>query len=115
MSANSNGTELTLTITFGCLATMLALAGIVVACVQCRSNNRASHTTSSPSNLETGLPLTPIVSGRRSQERGESDSVPKANDGQLSSTCSDAGAARTQDGHGSVEIACGFVQSVASA
>jgi hypothetical protein len=115
MSANSNGTELTLTIIFGCLATILALAGIVVACVQCRSNNRASHTSSSPSNLETGLPLTPIVSGRQSQELNQSDSGPKADEDQLPSTPSDAGFTRTQDGHVSAEIASGSVQSFASA
>jgi hypothetical protein len=115
MSASSIDKELTLTIIFGCLATILALAGIVVACVQCRSNDRASHTTSSPSNLETGLPLTPIVSGCQSQELNQSDSGPKADEDQLPSMPSDAGFTRTQNGHVSAEIASGSIQSVASA
>jgi hypothetical protein len=115
MSTTFNEKEQTLTIIFGCLAIVLALAGIIVAYVQYRSYNRTANTTTSASSPETGLQLTPIVPGRKSQERGESDSVPKANEGQLSSTCGDAGAARTQDDHGSSEIACGSVQSFASA
>jgi hypothetical protein len=108
MSASSIDKELTLTIIFGCLATILALAGIVVACVQYRSYIRASDTTPTLSSLETGLPLSPISPGGL-------DSAPKANEGQRSSTTSYPGATRAQDGHGSREIACGSIQSVASA
>jgi hypothetical protein len=115
MSANSNDKELTLTIIFGCLATLLALAGIVVACVQYRSYIRASDTTISPSSLETGLPLSPIITDDQSQERGEPDSTSKADESQLSSTCGDAGATQAQGGRRYVEIAGGSLQSVASA
>jgi hypothetical protein len=97
------------------LATLLALAGIVVACVQYRSYIRASDTTISPSSLETGLPLSPIITDDQSQERGEPDSTSKADESQLSSTCGDAGATQAQGGRRYVEIAGGSLQSVASA
>jgi hypothetical protein len=105
MTADDNGSEPTLTIIFGCLATVLALAGIIVACVQYRSYNRTSDSPSSPSSLEAGLPLNPVNTGSQPQEQGDSDSAPKANDVRGLSTPSDAGAERTRDGRGAVEIA----------
>jgi hypothetical protein len=80
MSANTDGSELTLTIIFGCLATVLALAGIVVGYVQYRSHDRTSTITTSSSSLEAGLPLAPIIPGGQPQEQGDSDSAPKNGD-----------------------------------
>jgi len=46
-------TENTLTIIFGCLATVLAIAGIVLACLQFRAHIRRSiHHTATPSAME---------------------------------------------------------------
>jgi hypothetical protein len=94
MSANTNGSELTLTIIFGCLATVLALAGIIVACVQYRSYNRTSDSTSSPSSLETGSPVIPINPGGQPQEQGDSDPAPKSDNVEVSSTPSNSDTTR---------------------
>lgn len=45
-------TENILTIVFGCLATVLAIAGIVLACLQLRAHIRRSATDTSPSAME---------------------------------------------------------------
>ena len=128
MATNADSSEPTLTIIFGCLATVLALAGIVVGYVQYRSYNRTSTTDSSPSSLEAGLqlslitpgdqtqpqeqgetdlPPSPIVPNNQPQEQPESDLAPKSDDVEVSSTPSNSDTARTQDIHGSVEVACG--------
>jgi hypothetical protein len=124
MATNSNEKDLTLTIIFGCLATVLALAGIAVGYVQYRSYNRTSTTASSPSSLEAGLtlspitpgnqpqeqdeadvPPSPIVPGGRTPEQPESDLAPKSDDVEVSSTPSSSDSMRKQDGHSSFEIA----------
>jgi hypothetical protein len=126
MATNANSSEPTLTIIFGCLATVLALAGIVVGYVQYRSYNRTSTPDSSPSSLEAGLQLSaitpgdqpqeqgetgsslsPIVPDGQSQEQPESDPAPKSDDVEVSSTPSDSDTARTLDSRSPVEIARG--------
>ena len=105
MATNSNEKELTLTIIFGCLATILAFAGIIVAYVQYRSYNHTSTTAPSPSSLEAGLRPSPITPGGQPQEQPESDPAPKSDDVEVSSTPSSSDPMRKQDGHSSFEIA----------
>jgi hypothetical protein len=71
VAANANNSEPTLTIIFGCLATVLALAGIVVGYVQYRSYNRPLTAASSRSSLEAGLQLSAIIPGNQPQEQDE--------------------------------------------
>ena len=129
VATNAHSSEPALTIIFGCLATVLALAGIVVGYVQYRSYNRTSTTTTtSPSSLEAGLqlslitpgdqtqpqeqgetdlPPSPIVPNNQPQEQPESDPAPKSDDVEFSSTPSDSDTARTLDSRSPVEIALG--------
>ena len=127
VATNAHSSEPALTIIFGCLATVLALAGIVVGYVQYRSYNRTStKTTTSPSSLEAGLQLTTIAPGDQPQEQGETGSplspivpdgqmqeqpesvpAPKSDDVEVSSTLTNSDTTRTLDGHSSVEIARG--------
>lgn len=106
MATNFNRSESTLTIIFGCLATVLALAGIIVTCVQYRSYNRTSDSTSSPSSLEAGLPLAPIIPSGRQQEQGESDSAPKNGDVGVPSTPSNSDITRAGYDHTRPDRVC---------
>jgi hypothetical protein len=94
MATNTNRSELTMTIIFGCLATVLALAGIIVACVQYRTYNRTSDSTSSPSSLEAGLPLTPIIPSGQPQKQGDSEPASKSDKVEVSSTLSSSDTTR---------------------
>jgi len=71
VAANANNSEPTLTIIFGCLAIVLALASIVVGYVQYRSYNRTLTAESSRSSLEAGLQLSAITPFDQPQEQGE--------------------------------------------
>ncbi|KAM0694967.1 hypothetical protein Q7P36_005323 [Cladosporium allicinum] len=71
VAANAKNSEPTLTIIFGCLTTVLALAGIVVGYVQYRSYNRPLTAASSRSSLEAGLQLSAIIPGNQPQEQDE--------------------------------------------
>jgi hypothetical protein len=96
MPGASNGTDLTLTIIFGCLATILAFAGVVVACVQYRPYTRTPETTAStPSTLEAGPPLTPMPQGDRVPGSDALDPAPKSNGVEDSPARSDADIKRT--------------------
>jgi hypothetical protein len=126
MATNDNSSEPTLTIIFGCLATVLALAGIVVGYVQYRSYNRTSTPDSSRSSLEAGLqlsaitprdqpqeqgetsvPPSPIIPDRQTQDQPESELAPKSDDVEVSPTPSDSDTTRTLDSRSPVEIARG--------
>jgi hypothetical protein len=50
-------TENILTIVFGCLATVLAIAGIVLACLQFRTHIRRSAHDTTPSAMENASSL----------------------------------------------------------
>jgi len=104
--------DLSLTIVFGCLATVLAFAGVIVACVQCRSRNRTvDNTESTPSTLEAALPLTPIAPNGREQNFGTPGSAPESNVVEHYSTPSNADATQASDDGGFIEITCGSVRS----
>jgi hypothetical protein len=55
-------TENILTIVFGCLATVLAIAGIVLACLQFRAHIRHSANDATPSAIENAPSLESIPS-----------------------------------------------------
>ena len=66
-------TENLLTIVFGCLATVLAIAGIILACLQFRAHIRQSTRDATPSVMENANVSMPTASGHRRLELGRSD------------------------------------------
>jgi hypothetical protein len=66
-------TENILTIVFGCLATVLAIASIILACLQFRAHIRHSANDVSPSAMENAHSLAWTASGRRGFTPGRSN------------------------------------------
>lgn len=86
MAFNSNEMDLTLTIVFGCLATVLAFAGVIVAYVHYRSRYHAlDETNSIPLTLEAALPSTQVIQNGRKQDDDAPGSASTSDDVESSS------------------------------
>jgi hypothetical protein len=70
-------TENILTIVFGCLATVLAIAGIILACLQLRAHIRRSVHDTTPSATENAhsLELTPFDERRLASGRSNCPNI----------------------------------------
>jgi len=62
-----------LTIVFGCLATVLAIAGIILACLQFRAHVRQPAHNRTPSAMENAHPPILTVSGHKRSAAQKSD------------------------------------------
>lgn len=69
MTSQSMSAELQLSIIFGCLATVLAILSVLMACLQYRTHNRLTTLSTTPSILESGRPQASTLFNRMQPTR----------------------------------------------